>query len=33
MLLWPASFTHAQRGNPVYGDAAKYIVTGWFKYE
>ena len=33
MVLWPAAFTHAHRGNPVYGDAAKYIVTGWFYHE
>lgn len=33
MVLWPAAFTHAHRGNPVWGDASKYIVTGWFKYD
>lgn len=33
MVLWPAAFTHPHRGNPVYGDDAKYIVTGWFYYE
>lgn len=33
MLLWPATFTHAHRGNPVLGDRSKYIVTGWFYYE
>ena len=33
MLLWPAAFTHPHRGNPVYGEAVKYIVTGWFYYE
>lgn len=33
LLLWPAAFTHAHRGNPVYGDSAKYIVTGWFYNE
>tara|TARA_R110000772_G_scaffold15195_2_gene44146 strand:+ start:277 stop:873 length:597 start_codon:yes stop_codon:yes gene_type:complete len=33
MVLWPAAFTHAHRGNPVYGDNTKYIVTGWFYYE
>lgn len=33
MLLWPAAYTHAHRGNPVYGDTAKYIVTGWFYYD
>lgn len=33
MVLWPAGFTHAHRGNPVYGNNAKYIVTGWFYHE
>jgi len=33
MVLWPAAFTHAHRGNPVYGDNSKYIVTGWFHHE
>jgi hypothetical protein len=33
MLLWPAAFTHPHRGNPVYGEQAKYIVTGWFHYD
>ena len=33
MVLWPAAFTHAHRGNPVYGDNTKYIITGWFHYE
>ena len=33
MILWPAAYTHAHRGNPVYGEAAKYIVTGWFYYD
>jgi hypothetical protein len=33
MLLWPATFTHAHRGNPVLCDQSKYIVTGWFYYE
>ena len=33
MILWPAAFTHAHRGNPVYGDHTKYIVTGWFYHE
>lgn len=33
MVLWPAAFTHAHRGNPVYGDNTKYIVTGWFHHE
>tara|TARA_R110000744_G_scaffold58737_1_gene122568 strand:- start:2476 stop:3072 length:597 start_codon:yes stop_codon:yes gene_type:complete len=33
MVIWPAAFTHAHRGNPVYGDNEKYIVTGWFYHE
>ena len=33
IVLWPAAFTHAHRGNPVYGDTSKYIVTGWFYHE
>lgn len=33
MLMWPAAFTHAHRGNVVLGDQSKYIVTGWFYYE
>lgn len=33
MLLWPAAFTHAHRGNTVLGSNSKYIVTGWFYYE
>ena len=33
MVLWPAAFTHAHRGNPVYGENAKYIITGWFYHE
>jgi hypothetical protein len=30
MVIWPASYTHTHRGNMVYGDKNKYIVTGWF---
>lgn len=33
MLIWPAAFTHAHRGNTVLGNNSKYIVTGWFYYE
>lgn len=33
MLLWPASYTHAHRGNPVLGEQSKYIITGWFYYD
>ena len=30
LIIWPASFTHAHRGNAVLGINNKYIVTGWF---
>jgi hypothetical protein len=33
MLLWPADYTHAHRGNVVLGEKSKYIVTGWFLYD
>jgi len=33
MVLWPAAYTHAHRGNPVLGETCKYIVTGWFYYD
>lgn len=33
MLLWPAAYTHAHRGNPVLTEKYKYIVTGWFYYD
>ena len=33
MVVWPAAFTHAHRGNVVYGENCKYIVTGWFYYD
>jgi hypothetical protein len=33
MLIWPASYTHAHRGNPILGETHKYIVTGWFYYD
>jgi len=33
MVLWPAAYTHAHRGNAVLGEANKYIVTGWFYYD
>lgn len=32
MVVWPAAFTHAHRGNTVLGNRAKYIITGWFYY-
>ena len=28
LLIWPAYYTHAHRGNPVY-KKTKYIATGW----
>ena len=33
MVIWPAAYTHAHRGNPVLGETHKYIVTGWFCYD
>jgi hypothetical protein len=33
MVVWPAAYTHAHRGNPVLGESYKYIVTGWFYYD
>ena len=33
MIVWPAAYTHAHRGNVVHGKEAKYIVTGWFYYD
>jgi 2OG-Fe(II) oxygenase superfamily len=33
MILWPAAFTHTHRGNTVFGEHSKYIVTGWFYYD
>jgi hypothetical protein len=33
MVVWPAAYTHAHRGNPVLGETPKYIVTGWFYYD
>jgi len=33
MILWPAGYTHAHRGNTVFGNTSKYIVTGWFYYD
>ena len=32
LVVWPASYTHVHRGNPVYGDNPKYIITGWVQY-
>ena len=33
MIIWPAAFTHTHRGNTVFGQRSKYIVTGWFYYD
>lgn len=33
MLIWPAAYTHAHRGNAVFGEKHKYIATGWFYYD
>lgn len=33
MVIWPAAYTHAHRGNPVLGETHKYVVTGWFYYD
>lgn len=33
MVIWPAAYTHAHRGNTVFGERSKYIVTGWFYYD
>ena len=30
MIIWPAAFTHAHRGNTVFGQNYKYVATGWF---
>jgi Rps23 Pro-64 3,4-dihydroxylase Tpa1-like proline 4-hydroxylase len=30
IVFWPATYTHPHRGNPVYGDKPKYVLTGWF---
>lgn len=31
LILWPAGYTHAHRGNPPMSNA-KYIVTGWVEF-
>lgn len=33
MIVWPAAYTHAHRGNTVLGGTSKYIVTGWFYFD
>ncbi len=31
LIIFPANFTHAHRGNPPLSDA-KYIMTGWYRF-
>ena len=31
LILWPAGFTHAHRGNPPLSDT-KYVITGWLEF-
>lgn len=33
MILWPAAFTHTHRGNTVFGEGCKYVITGWFYHD
>lgn len=33
MLVWPAAFTHAHRGNVVLGGTPKFVITGWFYFD
>jgi hypothetical protein len=33
MIVWPAGYTHAHRGNVVHGSNYKYVATGWFYYD
>jgi len=33
LLIWPAAYTHAHRGNTVFGEQSKYIATGWFYFD
>lgn len=30
LVIFPGSYTHTHRGNVVFGNDAKYIITGWF---
>lgn len=32
LVIFPSSFTHTHRGNPVLSNNCKYIVTGWFHF-
>lgn len=31
LIIFPANFTHAHRGNPPLSDT-KYIMTGWYRF-
>lgn len=31
LVIWPAAFTHAHRGNPPLSND-KYIITGWLEF-
>lgn len=31
LVIWPASFTHAHRGNPPLSNT-KYVITGWVEF-
>lgn len=33
LLIWPAAYTHAHRGNVVLGNTPKFVMTGWFYYD
>lgn len=30
LIIFPAAYTHTHRGNVVFGEKSKYIITGWF---
>ena len=32
LSIFPTSFTHPHRGNPIY-KGVKYIVTGWYTFD
>lgn len=32
LLIWPAGFTHTHRGGLVLGPEAKYVITGWLRW-
>lgn len=33
LIIWPAAYTHAHRGNPLLGEGYKYVITGWFSFD